>query len=141
MILILEDDADRVRRFHSAASIITPDLPLRVWRSTHAMVDDLPECLEHATLITLDHDLTPWPHDADDPGTGYDVVQLLEQLIPCCPVIIHTSNAERGTWMEGGLSRAGWIYKRVLPVGDDWIETTWTHAAKRLLALSQPKPV
>jgi hypothetical protein len=59
---------------------------------------------------------------------------LLGELIPCCPVIIHTSNGERGTWMEGALSRAGWAHERVYPFGDDWIEKEWARVLRRLLA-------
>ena len=92
------------------------------------MIDDLPECLERAKVISLDHDLNRLPGDAADPGRGYDVATLLAELIPCCPVVIHTSNGERGTWMEGELSRGGWEYDRVYPYDDDWIETQWAHA-------------
>ena len=131
MICILEDNEDRIRQFHAASAAIAPDMPIRIWRSAHAMIADLPECLEHAVVISLDHDLN---RDPADPGTGYDLAKLLAELIPCCPVIIHTSNAERGTWMEGELSRAGWRYDRVYPFGDDWIEKDWAATLRRLLA-------
>jgi hypothetical protein len=129
MILILEDNADRVQRFLAAANVVAPGVPVRVRRSAHAMIDDLPDTLEHARLISLDHDLNQFPGEPD-PGCGYDVAKLLSELIPCCPVIIHTSNGERGTWMEGELSRADWTYDRVYPFGGDWIETQWKAAAR-----------
>jgi hypothetical protein len=79
-------------------------------------------CLEHASILSLDHDLNRVSGESD-PGTGYDVAKLPEELVPCCPIVIHTSNGERGKWMEAVLSRAGWHYDRVYPFGDDSIET------------------
>ena len=139
MILILEDNDDRVRRFTAAAGAVAPGVPVRVWRSAHAMIADLGDCLEHGRIISLDHDLNRMPSDADDPGCGYDVAQLLAELIPCCPVVIHTSNGERGTWMEGELTRSGWSYDRVYPFGDDWVETQWTAVVRARLARETPR--
>ena len=132
MIYVLEDNEDRVRQFRAAAAAVAPDVPVRFWRSAHAMIADLVDSLEHAAIISLDHDLNRFA-DEPDPGTGYDVANLLAELIPCCPIIIHTSNAERGTWMEGALQRAGWQYERVYPFGDDWIAKEWTAAVRRRL--------
>jgi hypothetical protein len=137
MIFILEDNDDRVRRFLATAATVAPTVPVRVWRSAHEMIADLVEGLEHASLISLDHDLNPAPGETD-PGTGYEVAKLLEELIPCCPVIIHTSNGERGTWMEGALARAGWRYERVYPFGNDWIESRWAAALRRWMSKVRP---
>ena len=137
MIYILEDDEDRVRRFQAVAAKIALQLPVKFWRNAYAMIDDLADALEHASLISLDHDLEPLPGDKTDPGTGYDVVQLLTKLIPCCPVIIHTSNAQCGNWMEGALSTAGWQFDRVLPLGDDWIEKDWAPLVQQRLKCSK----
>ena len=133
MICILEDDERRVRRFRAAAAVVAPGADVRVWRAAPAMLADLPAWLPAATLISLDHDLNPMPGDAADPGSGYDVAKALEALPPCCPVIVHTSNGERGTWMEGALSLSGWRYDLVAPFGDDWIEKEWAPLVKRLL--------
>jgi hypothetical protein len=132
MIYILEDNDERIRQFRAAAAAVAPDVPVRFWRSAHAMIADLLDGLEHASIISLDHDLNPIEGEAD-PGTGYDVAQLLEELIPCCPIVIHTSNGERGTWMEGALQRAGWQYDRVYPFGDDWIAKHWAPVVRRRL--------
>ena len=132
MIYILEDNEDRIRQFRAAAAAIAPGVPVRFWRSAHTMIADLVEGLEHASIISLDHDLNRLA-DEPDPGTGYEVAQLLEELVPCCPIVIHTSNGERGTWMVGELSRAGWQYTRVYPTGDDWIENAWAPALRRML--------
>jgi len=139
LIVILEDNPDRVRRFVAAAEAVAPGVPVRVWRSAHGMIADLPDVLEYARLISLDHDLNRPPGDAD-PGCGYDVARFLGELIPCCPVVIHTSNGERGTWMEGELSRARWSYDRVYPFGDDWIETQWKDVLRARLAGASSSP-
>lgn len=132
MIYILEDNDERVRQFRAAAAAVAPGVLIRFWRSAPAMIADLVKGLQRASIISLDHDLNRLADEAD-PGTGYDVVNLLEELIPCCPIVIHTSNGERGTWMEGALSRAGWDYDRVYPFGDDWIEEQWAPVLRRRL--------
>jgi hypothetical protein len=132
----LEDNEDRIRQFRRAADAIAPEIPVRFWRSAHAMIADLVEGLEHASIISLDHDLNRIGDEAD-PGTGYDVAKLLEDLIPCCPIVIHTSNGERGTWMEGALQHSGWQYDRVYPFGDDWIAKDWTPVVRRRLGRVQ----
>jgi hypothetical protein len=111
MICILEDNHERVRQFRAAVAAVAPEVPLRIWRDAPPMIVDLRECLPRVALISLDHDLNRLPNDADDPGSGYDITKLLEGLSPCCPVIIHTSNVERGTWKEGSLSLGGWRYE------------------------------
>jgi hypothetical protein len=58
---------------------------------------------------------------------------VLAALPPCCPVIVHTSNGERATWMAGEFDLGGWEHHRVLPVGDDWIENDWQRLVRRLL--------
>jgi hypothetical protein len=131
MIYILEDKEDRIRRFGRAAEMAAPGVPVRIWRSAPAMIADLVDGLEHASIISLDHDLDRRPGDSTDPGTGYDVAKLFAELIPFCPIIIHTSNNERAQWMEGELSRAGWQFDRVFPFGDDWIEKEWAAVVRR----------
>jgi hypothetical protein len=132
MIYILEDNDERIRQFRAAAAAVAPGVPVRFWRSAPEMIADLLDGLEHASIISLDHDLNRFGNEPD-PGTGYDVARVLGELIPCCPVVIHTSNGERGTWMEGALQRAGWHYDRVYPFGDDWIEKDWAPVVRRRL--------
>src|SRR4051812_2832235 len=136
MILILEDNDDRVRRFREAAHSVAPGEAVRVWRSAPEMMRGLVDCLEHARLISLDHDLIESPGVTTDAGTGYDVVKFLCELIPVCPLVIHTSNAERGNWMIGELSRSGWAYERVYPFGDRWIADDWSRAVGKCLGAS-----
>jgi hypothetical protein len=133
MIYILEDNDERVRQFLAAAARIAPGVPVRVWRDAHKMIADLVDGLEHATVISLDHDLHRPLEEPDDPGSGYDVATVLGELIPCCRVIVHTSNGERGDWMVAELERGGWRYERVYPVGEDWIAGEWAAALRRCL--------
>jgi hypothetical protein len=133
MICILEDDPKRIEQFHAAAARVAPNVPLRIWCDAHAMLAELPEYLDRVSLISLDHDLHPSSNATNDPGCGYDIARVLGELIPCCPVIIHTSNGECGTWMEGELSRAGWNYARIAPFGEQWIETDWAPVAQQFL--------
>jgi hypothetical protein len=133
MILLLEDNAERMERFRAALAQVAPALPLQLWRSARVMVRELPAILPDAVLISLDHDLDPWPGDTEDPGDGLDVVKFLAERPPVCPVIVHTSNRQRADWMVGDLELAGWKYRRVAPLGDDWIEQSWRRVARRLL--------
>ena len=133
MIFILEDDDERVRQFRSEAARVAPGVPVRVWRDAHKMIADLVDGLEHASIISLDHDLHRPPAEPDDPGSGYDVATILGELIPCCPIIVHTSNGERGDWMVAELERGGWQYERVYPDAEDWIAGEWAGVLRRSL--------
>lgn len=129
-LLLLEDDSERVAHFRAAA--VRLGLTIRLWRSAFGMLEDLNDYVPHASLISLDHDLISEPGEPDL-GDGVMVAKALAGHPPCCPVIIHTSNTQRGDCMEGELQLARWTYRRILPIGDDWIEVDWYRAAKRLL--------
>jgi hypothetical protein len=133
MILLLEDDADRIARFRAGVEVIAPGVPLHVWRDAHGSIAEMGPLLPEAWLISLDHDLEPVEGATVDPGTGYDVVKWLITHPPSCPVIVHTSNGERGTWMMGELELEGWEHHRIYAIGDDWIEREWLRLARRLL--------
>jgi hypothetical protein len=130
MLLLLEDDAERTVRFRAAAARL--GIELRVWRSAFEMLNELPAHFPHATLIGLDHDLISEPGEPDL-GDGLMVARHLVTLSERRPVVIHTSNTLRGDSMEGELQLAGWEYRLILPIGDDWVEVDWYRAAKRLL--------
>lgn len=132
-LLMLEDDAERVARFAAVLRGLDPTLPLRVWRDAHAMIREAGPLLASAVLISLDHDLTAEPGDPD-PGDGYMVAQWLTAQPVVRPVIVHSSNGERSTWMAGAFDLAGWRHWRVAPIGDDWIEADWRRVLRRLLA-------
>jgi hypothetical protein len=104
------------------------------------MIAELADYLQQAAIISLDHDLLRAPDDIEDPGTGVDVANLLGELIPICPVIIHTSNADRRNWMVGALSLAGWQVDCVYPSGDDWIAKQWAPLVRERLAKITKRP-
>ncbi len=133
MLLMLEDDAERIQRFGTVLQRIAPGLEVRLWRNAWRMIEEMGPFLASALLISLDHDLEPEEGDKSDPGTGWDVTKVLAALPPACPVIIHTSNGDRGTWMMGEFELGGWEFHRIPPLGDDWIENDWRRLVRRLL--------
>ena len=133
MICILEDDGERVRQFLAGAAIVAPGMKVRVWRDAQRMITEMAECLDAVRVISLDHDLHRLPGERD-PGSGYDVATLLGELEPCCAIIVHTSNGERGDWMVAELERGGWQWERVYPDGEGWIGGEWAAALGRCLA-------
>ena len=139
MLLMLEDNAERVQRFSAALRAIDPHLRLLIWRDAKAMVREVGAHLPAARVISLDHDLEPLD-GGRDAGDGLEVVKFLVSQAVVRPVIIHTSNAEQSNRMAGDLELAGWRYWRVAPLGDDWIEVDWRRLVKRLLQLQGPGP-
>ncbi|AMV28631.1 hypothetical protein VT84_29775 [Gemmata sp. SH-PL17] len=129
VVLMLEDDAERLDRFHATASRLGVELIW--WPDAHLMVAEMGQFLPTAAIISLDHDLEP--SSPRDPGDGLDVAKHLAALQPTCPIIIHTSNGARGEMMAGELELAGWEHHRVPPFGDDWIESDWFRLVRRLL--------
>jgi FixJ family two-component response regulator len=129
IVLMLEDDEERLDRFEAVAAKLGVELVS--WADARAMIAEMGQFLSAAVLISLDHDLMPI-HDIE-PGDGLDVAKHLAGLTPSCPVIVHTSNGVRGDAMEGELELAGWTYHRVSPLGDDWIEIDWHRVARRAL--------
>ena len=139
-MLLLEDDSERLERFRAVLAIVDPKSSVIAWRDAHAMIREAGPLLPSASLISLDHDLEPERPDSSDPGDGYLVAQWLTSQPIVRPVIIHTSNGERATWMAGAFDLAGWRHWRVVPLGDDWIETDWRRQVRRLLKLNRRRP-
>ena len=133
MMLMLEDNAERIARFQAVLVEIAPSLPVQIWRDAWTMLREMEAFLPVARLISLDHDLEPEHASAPDPGTGWDVTKVLAALPPVCPVVIHTSNADRSSWMCGEFELGGWEYYRVPPLGDDWIEVDWRRIVRKVL--------
>lgn len=96
LVLILEDDAERVAGFRSALMELGPAYKMRVWRNAHAMISQAGDLLGRAFAVYLDHDLNPMPGEAGDPGTGLDVAAWLSQHTPVCPVVVHSSRPRAG---------------------------------------------
>lgn len=133
MILMLEDNAERIRRFRATLKAFVPAAELKVWRDAHAMIREATPLLSASTLISLDHDLDALP-GGGDPGDGVDVVRFLLAQPVVRPVIVHSSNHDRSNQMLGDLDLAGWPHERVAPIGDDWIEVDWRRKVSRLLS-------
>ena len=132
-ILILEDDAARLRDFERAVSQLGPGLRLRTWRDAKRMMAECHEVLHDAALISLDHDLNKETPDCADPGDGLEVATFLGRLPSICPVILHTSNAERVWSMHNEFRFGGWQAERVMPIGANWVEQSWLPTARALV--------
>lgn len=134
MLLMLEDNKERLERFEASLRILDAKLPLTVWSDAWRMIREVEEFLPLAALISLDHDLEPPESEpAHDPGDGMDAARFLAARPPVCPVIVHSSNRERSTWMMGEFELGRWKAYRVAPIGDDWIEQDWLGRVRRLL--------
>ena len=107
MLLLLEDDVERLERFAAVMRSIAPELPVYIWRDAHAMIREAGPLLAATSVISLDHDLVPEP-GAPDPGDGYMVARGLTAQRIVRPVIVHSSNGERSTWMAGEFDLAEW---------------------------------
>src|SRR5687767_6355904 len=94
-IMILEDNADRPREFEAAVGRLGLPYQMRGWRDANRMMAECHMALADAALISLDHDLNKENDNCPDPGDGVAVAEFLAKLPPICPVILHTSNAER----------------------------------------------
>ncbi|MCS7338514.1 MAG: ADP-ribosylglycohydrolase family protein [Verrucomicrobiae bacterium] len=132
-IILLEDDADRVREFESAVAELGQAYRLRVWRDAHRLIAECHEVLADTALISLDHDLNKETPDSPDPGDGLEVASFLARLPRICPVILHTSNTERLWSMHNEFRFGGWETEHVMPLGTDWIRKSWLPMARKLL--------
>jgi hypothetical protein len=135
LILMLEDNSERIKRFRNTVGAIEPDLHLLVWSDAHAMIREARSYLPAAKVISLDHDLEP-SEAIREPGDGLQAVKFLVSQPIRCPVIVHTSNFERSLMMADEFEQAGWPFLRVAPIGDDWIEADWSRAVKEMFKLS-----
>ena len=133
MLLMLEDDEVRIRGFTATLHVIDPAIRLVIWRNARKMIREFESYLPSARLISLDHDLEPQEGDDEDPGDGMVVAKFLAVRPQTCPVIIHSSNVQRSTWMAGEFELGGWRYKTVAPIGEDWIEQHWRAVVGKLL--------
>jgi CheY-like chemotaxis protein len=136
LILILEDNEDRIRSFQNAVKSLGENVSVRIWFDAPSMIADLPPILNQACLISLDHDLNPQPNVTTDPGTGLEVAEFLAKHSPVCPVLIHSTNYEKAWSMHNELRFGNWQVDRVGPIGDDWIQCLWLPKVKSLLSIS-----
>ena len=140
-LLLLEDNDERIVAFESALRDLGEDWQMRVWRDALTMLAECEDFFDDVQLISLDHDLNPQPGATRDPGTGLEVAKLLGSHFPICPVIIHSTNADRAWSMHNELRFAGWTVERVGPIGDDWVHKLWLPTAREMLAQSPRREV
>jgi hypothetical protein len=136
LILILEDNEDRIRNFKNAVASLDRNFSVQIWNDAPSMIMELPSVLNQACLISLDHDLNPQPNVTVDPGTGLEVADFLARQSPICPVLIHSTNHEKAWSMHNELRFGGWQVDRVGPIGDDWVQCLWLPKVKTLLNIA-----
>jgi ADP-ribosylglycohydrolase len=134
VILILEDNDERIAAFRAAVTQLEPEAELRIWREAHTFVAEAGSFLHRSVLISLDHDLNRMAGATRDPGDGLEVASWLAQQKPVCPVIVHSTNHERVESMINELRFGGWPWERVAPHGKTWIEQSWRPKAEALIA-------
>ena len=135
-LLLLEDNDERIAAFESALGGLGQEWQMRVWRDAPTMLAECEEFFGSTDLFSLDHDMNPQPGAIRDPGTGLDVTKLLASHFAFCPVIIHSTNADRAWSMHNELRSAGWTVDRVGPIGDDWVRKLWLPKAREMVAQS-----
>ena len=124
-ILMLEDDRERLGRFASVLASRFRDATFDYWRTAPQFIDAYKQRSRNPHLIALDHDLFVDNPSDPDPGDGRDVAQFLANQPPCCPVLIHSTNAPAADSMLFTLRDKGWNVGRIAPIGEDWIEADW----------------
>lgn len=140
-LLLLEDNAERIEGFGSVVLELGSDWRMKVWRDAPTMLAECQNYFVDTHLISLDHDLNPQPGATVDPGTGLEVAKLLASHLPFCPVIIHSTNADRAWSMHNELRFGGWAVERFAPLGGDWFHKLWLPKAREMLAQSPRKEI
>jgi hypothetical protein len=131
MLLMLEDDRDRIERFACVLGSVA--IQLAYLRTAHDFIRAYESLTVVPKLISLDHDLFV-DHDTDpDPGDGRDVAKFLALHKPVSPILIHSTNAIAADSMLFTLQDAGWTVDRIAPIGDDWIESYWFPTAMEMI--------
>lgn len=125
LLIMLEDDYDRIRRFKEVLARHHPKARLTVSRTAWEFIRSYSSMEEVPDLICLDHDLFPDSPNDPDPGDGRDVATFLITQPPNCPALIHSTNAHAADSMMFSLREAGWTVDRIAPLGEDWIESYW----------------
>lgn len=134
IILILEDNDERIADFTTAVKQLGDNYELKFWRDAPSMCKECEVFFPTTALVSLDHDLNPGPGATADPGTGLDVAKFLADFMPVCPVLLHSSNTDRVYSMHNEFRFAGWTTDRVGPIGNGWVATSWLPRARELLS-------
>ncbi len=134
IILILEDNEERIADFSRAVEKLGNGFEARIFRDVSGFAQEWEACAATVGLISLDHDLNPIPGAKRDPGTGLDAAVMLGDCLPACPVLVHSTNTDRVYSMLNELRFSGWIVDRVAPLSGPWIETVWLPRVRQMLA-------
>jgi len=133
LLLMLEDDHDRIRRFRAIVARHHPDAVLKIARTAPDFETEYWSLNDTPDLICLDHDLFTDSPDEPDPGDGRDVSAFLITRLAKCPALIHSTNAHAADSMMFAMRDAGWTVDRIAPIGDDWIESYWYPVALEMI--------
>ena len=140
LLMMLEDDLDRIRRFRAVVAGHFPNAALNISRTARDFIVSYPALSDTPDLICLDHDLfTDSPNDPD-PGDGRDVSNYLISQKAKCPVLIHSTNTSAADSMLYSMRDAGWTIDRIAPIGEDWIEAFWYPTACDMIASGNDQP-
>lgn len=134
LLLMLEDDHDRIRRFREVVARYHSSADLKIARTALDFKTEYLSLRRMPDLICLDHDLFTDSPDDPDPGDGRDVCEFLVTQSAVCPTLIHSANAHAADSMMFSMRDAGWTADRIAPIGDDWIETYWYPVASEMIA-------
>ena len=132
-LVMLEDDHDRLARFTSVLQNLPQLMAFHYRRTAPDFIAAYKSLTCPPSFIALDHDLFVDHPDDPDPGDGRDVASFLAEQTPCCPILIHSTNAFAADSMLFTLRDAGWTVDRIAPLGDDWIESYWFPYAMKML--------
>lgn len=133
LLLILDDDRNRLRAFDAVVPRLGKDWMIRAWRDAPTMAVDVDPLLAEAQLISLDHDLYKDSPSDPDPGSGRMIANLLSKRDPVCPVILHSTNTDAAWGMFNELTSAKWNVELVHHLNQSsWIEDLWLPVAVKL---------
>lgn len=135
LLLILDDDRERLRGFDRIGPLLGDEWTLKTWRNAPSMLEEIETILDRAQLISLDHDLYKDSPTDPDPGTGRMIADFLAKRKPVCPVVIHSTNTDAAWGMSNALTSAGWTTQLVHHLNQPaWIEELWLPVARKLAA-------
>jgi hypothetical protein len=135
LLLVLDDDRNRLRGFEDIFPRLGKDWTIKAWRDAPGMIAEVDRYLPEAGLISLDHDLYRDAAADPDPGSGRMVADHLSRCKPACPVIVHSTNTDAAWGMHNALRAGGWTVELVHQLNQPaWIEELWLPAALRLAA-------
>ena len=138
LLLVLDDDRNRLRGFEEIASRLGEGWVVRSWRDASSMLAELDGHLQHAQLISLDHDLYRDSPADPDPGSGRSIADYLAKCKPRCPVIVHSTNTDAAWGMHNVLRSRGWTVELVHHLSQPkWIEELWLPIAARVVAANR----